>query len=229
MLAIVAYCTFTTMSALDLPRHKGQRNKLIRVLIDKGIRDQAVLKAINKIPRHAFVDSSFEEFAYQDKAFPIAADQTISQPFTVAFQSMLLEIKKGDMVLEIGTGSGYQSAVLCELEAKVFSIERQKELFDVTSQLMRKLGYNLKMKFGDGFAGLPSFAPFDKIIVTCGAPMIPEKLLHQLKIGGRMVIPVGDGQQRMKLVIRNSKTDFEVKDYGDFKFVPMLSNKNVGS
>jgi|TARA_R110002096_G_scaffold132768_3_gene283264 protein-L-isoaspartate(D-aspartate) O-methyltransferase len=217
------------MAIEDLPRHKGQRNKLIKILISKGIRDQNVLKAINKIPRHAFVDSSFEEFAYQDKAFPIAADQTISQPFTVAFQSMLLQIEKGDMVLEIGTGSGYQSAVLCELEAKVFSIERQKELFDQTSRLMRSLGYNLNMKFGDGFAGLPSFAPFDKIIVTCGAPRIPEKLLQQLKVGGRMVIPVGEGQQRMKLLIRNSKTDFEVKDYGDFRFVPMLSNKNVSS
>lgn len=217
------------MSIIDLPRHKGQRNKLIKVLIEKGIRDEKVLKAINKIPRHAFVDSSFEDFAYQDKAFPIAANQTISQPYTVAFQTTLLMIKKGESILEIGTGSGYQSAVLCEMEAKVFSIERQKELFDVTSVLMKKLGYNLTMKFGDGFAGLPSYAPFDKIIVTAGAPNIPEKLLSQLKVGGRMVIPVGEGDQKMKLVVRKNQKDFEVKDYGDFRFVPMLEDRNVSN
>lgn len=217
----------SNMSIVDLPRHKGQRNKLIQILVDKGIRDGKVLNAINRVPRHAFVDSSFEDFAYQDKAFPIAANQTISQPYTVAFQSTLLEIKKGELVLEIGTGSGYQSAVLCELEAKVFSIERQKELFDVTKPLMRKLGYSLTMKFGDGFAGLPSYAPFDKIIVTAGAPVIPQELLHQLKIGGRMVLPLGEGEQKMKLIVKKSAKDFDITDYGDFKFVPMLGDKNV--
>lgn len=216
------------MGIYDLHKHKGQRNKLIKVLIDKGVRDERVLRAIGKVPRHLFIDSSFETFAYQDKAFPIAAGQTISQPYTVAFQTNLLDIKKGEKILEIGTGSGYQAAVLCEMEAKVYSIERQKELFDITKPLMNKLGYtNLTMKFGDGFAGLPSFAPFDKIIITAGAPNIPEELLRQLKIGGIMVIPLGEGQQKMKLIYKKSATDFEIQDYGDFKFVPMLGDRNV--
>lgn len=211
----------------DLPRHKGQRNKLVKLLITKGIRQPEVLKAIGRIPRHLFMDSSFEDFAYQDKAFPIAADQTISQPYTVAFQTELLQVKPGTTVLEIGTGSGYQASVLCELGCKVYSIERQKKLFDITRQTMRNLGYNFTMKYGDGFAGLPSYAPFDRIIVTCGAPNIPQTLLAQLSIGGRMVIPVGEGSQVMKLVIRNSEKDFTVEDYGDFRFVPMLGNKNT--
>lgn len=210
----------------DLPRHKGQRNKLVKLLISKGIRQPEVLKAIGKIPRHLFMDSSFEAFAYQDKAFPIAADQTISQPYTVAFQSELLQVQTGTKVLEIGTGSGYQASVLCEMGCKVYSIERQKELFDITRQTMRKLGYSFVMKYGDGFAGLPSYAPFDRIIVTCGAPEIPQSLLAQLAIGGRMVIPVGQGSQIMKLVIRHSQDQFSVEDFGDFRFVPMLGNKN---
>ncbi len=211
----------------DLPRHKGQRNKLVRELIAKGIRKADVLKAIGKIPRHLFIDSSFEAYAYQDKPFPIAAGQTISQPYTVAFQTELLQVSPGDKVLEIGTGSGYQACVLEEVGVKVYSIERQKELFDITRQNMRKLGYTFTMKYGDGFAGLPSFAPFDRIIVTAGAPNIPPKLVEQLKNGGRMVIPVGEGDQKMLLLTKDEHGAIEVSDYGDFRFVPMLGNRNV--
>ncbi len=211
----------------DLPRHKGQRNKLVRELIAKGIRQPDVLKAIGKIPRHLFIDSSFENYAYQDKPFPIAAGQTISQPYTVAFQTELLRVRPGDKVLEIGTGSGYQACVLEEVGVKVYSIERQKELFDITRQTMRKLGYNFTMKYGDGFAGLPSFAPFDRIIVTCGAPNIPPRLVEQLKNGGRMVIPVGEGNQKMLLLTKDENGTVEISDYGDFRFVPMLGNRNV--
>lgn len=211
----------------DLPRHKGQRNKLVRELIAKGIRQPDVLKAIGKIPRHLFIDSSFENYAYQDKPFPIAAGQTISQPYTVAFQTELLQVSPGDKVLEIGTGSGYQACVLEEVGVKVYSIERQKELFDITRQNMKKFGYSFTMKYGDGFAGLPSFAPFDRIIVTAGAPNIPPKLVEQLKNGGRMVIPVGEGNQKMLLLTKDEDGVVEVSDYGDFRFVPMLGNRNV--
>lgn len=211
----------------DLPRHKGQRNKLVRELIAKGIRQPEVLKAIGKIPRHLFIDSSFEDYAYQDKAFPIAAGQTISQPFTVAFQTELLQLAPGEKVLEIGTGSGYQACVLHEMGVKVFTIERQKELFDITRQNMRKLGYHFPLKYGDGFAGLPSFAPFDKVIVTAGAPGIPEKLVEQMKPGGRMVIPVGQGTQKMKLVTKDETGEVLITDYGDFRFVPMLGSRNA--
>lgn len=210
----------------DLPRHKGQRTQLVKTLIGKGIRNETVLKAIHKVPRHRFMDSSFEAFAYQDKAFPIAAGQTISQPYTVAFQTDLLQVTKGLKVLEIGTGSGYQAAVLCELGVKLFSIERQKELFDQTRSLMQKLRYTVHMKYGDGFAGLPAYAPFDRIIVTAGAPDIPESLTGQLKKGGRMVIPVGQGDQTMKLVRKEENGILRVEDYGDFRFVPMLPDKN---
>ncbi len=210
----------------DLPRHQGQRNKLVKILIGKGIRQSEVLKAIGKIPRHLFIDSSFEDYAYQDKPFPIAADQTISQPYTVAFQTELLQVRPGHKVLEIGTGSGYQAAVLVEMGAKVFSIERQKELFDITRQLMIKTGYNFTMKYGDGFQGLPSFAPFDRIIVTAGAPDIPEKLVEQLKDDGRMVIPVGTGSQTMKLVTKQGG-NVKIGNHGAFRFVPMLGNKNT--
>lgn len=211
----------------DLARHRGKRNNLVKLLIDKGIRDRLVLKAIGNVPRHLFIDSSFEDFAYQDKAFPIAAGQTISQPFTVAFQSEKLALSPGQKVLEVGTGSGYQSAVLCEMGMKVYSIERQKELFDNTRPLLQKLDYKLFMKFGDGYAGLPNHAPFDGIVVTAGAPEIPKALLSQLKIGGRLVIPVGAPVQRMKVLHRKSESDFEIQDFGDFRFVPMLHNKNV--
>lgn len=212
---------------VDLARHRGRRNSLVKLLIEKGIRDREVLKAVGRVPRHLFIDSSFEDFAYQDKAFPIAAGQTISQPFTVAFQSEKLALKEGQKVLEVGTGSGYQAAVLCEMGLKVYSIERQKELFDFTRPLLQKLGYKLNMKFGDGYAGLPNHAPFDGIIVTAGAPEIPKALLQQLAVGGRLVIPVGQDVQKMKVVLRRSEVDFEIQNYGDFKFVPMLHDRKA--
>jgi protein-L-isoaspartate(D-aspartate) O-methyltransferase len=203
------------------------RQKLVDTIIAKGIKDKNVLAAIGKIPRHLFMDSSFLDHAYQDKAFPIAADQTISQPYTVAFQSELLEIEKGHKVLEIGTGSGYQCAVLCELGAKVYSIERQQELFKKTSKFLPKLGYRpKKLIFGDGYKGFPEEAPFDSIIVTAGAPFVPKPLLAQLKIGGRLVIPVGNDVQTMTLIIRKGPKEFVKQEFGDFRFVPMLEDKN---
>lgn len=211
----------------DTNKHQGLRNQLAKVLEEKGITDKNVLDAIKKIPRHLFLNSSFEDFAYQDKAFPIGAGQTISQPYTVAFQSQLLEVKKGDKVLEIGTGSGYQTAVLFALGATVYTIERQNELFKSTSLLLPKLGIRPKhISFGDGYKGLPNYAPFDSIIVTAGAPMIPQPLMAQLKIGGRLVIPVGDDVQIMTMLIRKNETQFEKHEFGDFKFVPLLENKN---
>ena len=211
----------------DTAKHQGLRNQLVKLLQEKGIVDKNVLNAINKIPRHLFLNSSFEDYAYQDKAFPIGAGQTISQPYTVAFQSQLLEIKKDDKILEIGTGSGYQTAVLCLMGAKVFSVERQNELFKQTSALLPKLGIRPKhLSFGDGYKGLPNHAPFDSIIVTAGAPTIPKPLMAQLKIGGRLVIPVGDKNQIMTMLIRKNETQFEKHEFGDFKFVPLLEDKN---
>ena len=207
----------------DLPKHKGLRNQLVETVKKKGITDEKVLDAIGKVPRHLFMDSGFIDFAYQDKAFPIAASQTISQPYTVAFQTELLEIEKGDKVLEIGTGSGYQTAVLIELKAEVYSIERQKELYEITRKSLPKIGYVAKkLKFGDGYKGWSEFAPFDKIIVTAGAPFVPAPLLAQLKIGGRLVIPVGDDVQVMTLFIRKGEKEFEKHEFGEFRFVPML-------
>ena len=211
----------------DTFRHKGLRQKLVDTIITKGIKDKNVLQAIGDIPRHLFMDSGFLDHAYQDKAFPIAADQTISQPYTVAFQTELLQVKKGDKVLEIGTGSGYQTAVLCVLGAKVFSIERQLELFKKTSKFLPKIGYRAKkLVFGDGYKGLPEEAPFDSIIVTAGAPFVPKPLLQQLKIDGRLVIPVGDNVQVMTLYIRTGAKEFEQHEYGEFRFVPLLEDKN---
>ena len=207
----------------DLPKHKGLRNQLVETVKKKGITDEKVLEAIGKIPRHLFMDSGFIDFAYQDKAFPIAASQTISQPYTVAFQTELLEIEQGDKVLEIGTGSGYQTAVLIELKAEVYSIERQKELYEITRKSLPKVGYVAKkLNFGDGYKGWPEFAPFDKIIVTAGAPFVPAPLLAQLKIGGRLVIPVGDDVQVMTLFIRKGEKEFEKHEFGEFRFVPMI-------
>jgi len=203
------------------------RQQLVQVVKDKGITNTEVLNAIGKIPRHLFMDSGFLDHAYQDKAFPIAADQTISQPYTVAFQSELLQIEKGDKILEIGTGSGYQTAVLCELGAQVYSIERQHELFKKTSKFLPKLGYRAKkLIFGDGYIGLKEEAPFKGIIVTAGAPFVPNPLLSQLAIGGRLVIPVGDDVQTMTLFIRKGIKEFEKHEYGEFRFVPLLEDKN---
>ena len=211
----------------DTFKHKGLRQKLVETIKSKGIKNENVLQAIGNIPRHLFMDSGFLDHAYQDKAFPIAANQTISQPYTVAFQTELLQTKKGNKILEIGTGSGYQAAVLCELGAKVYSIERQQELFKKTSKFLPKLGYMpKKLIFGDGYKGLPEEAPFDGIIVTAGAPFVPKPLLAQLKIGGKLVIPVGDDVQTMTLYIRKGTKEFEKHEFGDFRFVPLLEDKN---
>lgn len=211
----------------DTFKHKGLRQQLVNIIETKGIKDTKVLKAIGKIPRHLFMDSSFLDHAYQDKAFPIAADQTISQPYTVAFQTELLQIKPGDKILEIGTGSGYQTAVLCELGAKVYSIERQNELFKKTSKFLPKLGYRAKkLIFGDGYIGLKEEAPFDGIIVTAGAPFVPKPLLSQLKIGGRLVIPVGEDVQVMTMFTRKGSKEYEQEEFGEFRFVPLLEDKN---
>ncbi|QCE43396.1 protein-L-isoaspartate(D-aspartate) O-methyltransferase [Psychroserpens sp. NJDZ02] len=211
----------------DTFKHKGLRQQLVAVLKKKGITNDAVLGAIGKIPRHLFMDSSFLDHAYQDKAFPIAADQTISQPYTVAFQTELMQVKRGDKVLEIGTGSGYQTAVLCEIGAKVYSIERQQELFKITSRFLPKLGYRAKsLIFGDGYKGMKEEAPFNSIIVTAGAPFVPNPLLAQLAIGGRLVIPVGENVQIMTLFVRKGQKDFEKTEFGEFRFVPLLEDKN---
>jgi protein-L-isoaspartate(D-aspartate) O-methyltransferase len=209
----------------DTFRHKGMRKELVAYLRTKGITDEAVLTAIDNIPRHLFMDGAFLEFAYQDKAFPIAAGQTISQPFTVAFQTQLLHIKKGDKVLEIGTGSGYQTAVLCELGAKVFTIERQRPLFLKSQQILKELGYMPKQFYGDGYIGQPNFAPFDKIIVTAGAPFIPPKLVEQLKPGGILIIPVGENVQTMIEIRKNTDGTTNQTEYGEFRFVPLLEDK----
>lgn len=211
----------------DTLKHRGMRNQLADVLIRKGIANTQVLDAIRAIPRHLFMDSSFEAHAYQDKAFPIGADQTISQPYTVAFQTELLNVCANQKILEIGTGSGYQTAILLKLKAKVYSIERQLELFKKTNIFFKKLGYRpKKIIFGDGYKGLPEEAPFDGIIVTAGAPEVPKALMSQLKIGGRLVIPVGVDEQIMTLFVRKSATEFEKKEFGSFRFVPLLQNKN---
>lgn len=211
----------------DTTKHQGKRRQLVEVLKQKGIVQSAVLNAIAEIPRHLFLDSSFVDHAYQDKAFPIGAAQTISQPYTVAFQSEQLQLTPGMKVLEIGTGSGYQTAVLCHMGAKVYSIERQHELFRTSLKRLPALGFKpKKLIFGDGYKGFPEQAPFDRIIVTAGAPNIPEALLAQLAVGGRMVIPVGENQQKMTVITRTSATDFEKLVLGDFRFVPLLEDKN---
>ncbi|MEN8118352.1 MAG: protein-L-isoaspartate(D-aspartate) O-methyltransferase [Bacteroidota bacterium] len=207
----------------DTPRHKGLRKRLADGLKIKGINDRKVLEAIGKVPRHLFMESSFINFAYKDQAFPIGAGQTISQPYTVAFQTQLLEVEKDDKILEIGTGSGYQAAVLLELGAKVFTIERQKELYQKAQTFLTSIGYNPACFFGDGYKGLPDFAPFDKILVTAGAPIVPEDLKLQLKIGGKMIIPVGgDKHQSMCEIVRISEDIFTSTKHGGFIFVPML-------
>ena len=212
---------------VDSFKHKGLRQKLVDVLISKGITDKGVLNAISKVPRHLFMDSGFLDHAYQDKAFPIAANQTISQPYTVAFQTELLEVNENDKVLEIGTGSGYQTAVLCLLGAEVYSVERQLEFFKKSSLFLPKIGFVAKrLVFGDGYKGLKEDAPFDRILVTAGAPYVPKELLSQLMIGGRLVIPIGNEEQIMTLYIRTGPKTFEKYEHGKFKFVPMLENKS---
>lgn len=211
------------MGINETPRHQGMRKRLIDGLKIKGIRNERVLEAIGKVPRHLFMESTFIQFAYKDQAFPIGAGQTISQPFTVGMQTQLLQIEKGDKVLEVGTGSGYQAAVLLEMGAKVFTIERQKELYAKVHKFLPEIGYNPACFFGDGYKGLPNFAPFDKIIVTAGATYIPEDLKQQLAINGRMVIPVGsDRRQEMNVVIRISENEFKCEKHGDYVFVPLL-------
>jgi protein-L-isoaspartate(D-aspartate) O-methyltransferase len=212
---------------VDSYRHQGLRKLLVQNIRQKGISDLQVLSAMERVPRHFFFDSTFLEYAYEDKPFPIGAGQTISQPFTVAFQSELLCIKKGDKVLEIGTGSGYQACILAEMGAKVFSIERQKTLFDRTSKFLPVAGYpTIKTFFGDGYKGLPAFAPFDKMIVTAAAPYVPDALLEQLRPGGILVIPVGANDvQTMTTFTKQEDNTFLKKEYGAFRFVPMLENK----
>ena len=211
----------------DSLKHQGLRNQLVELLKEKGIQDEKVLQAIGAIPRHQFLDSGFEAHAYQDKAFPIGAEQTISQPYTVAFQTELLELKTASKILEIGTGSGYQTAVLSYMGARVYTIERQGELFKKAQRFFGKFPYRpKKIIFGDGYKGMPEEAPFDGILVTAGAPELPRALLSQLKIGGRLVIPIGKETQQMTVYIRQSEKEFEKKDYGNFRFVPLLENKN---
>ena len=211
----------------DTYRHKGLRKKLIDVLREKGISDEDVLEALNKIPRHFFLDSAFDERAYEDKAFPISEGQTISQPYTVAYQTQLLQVKLFDKVLEIGTGSIYQATVLAEMGANVFTVERQKKLFDKTRTYILLSKYPLiKFFYGDGYEGLPTYAPFDKVIVTAAAPFIPPRLLEQLKPGGKMVIPVDHGvHQRMLRLTKKADGGIEEEIFDNFSFVPMLSGR----
>jgi len=210
----------------DTYRHQGLRNQLISQIRKKGISDPAVLAAMEKVPRHFFFDSSFLEYAYEDQPFPIGAGQTISQPYTVAFQTSLLKLSKGEKVLEIGTGSGYQACVLAEAGVKVFSIERQKSLYDKTRLLLAEMGYQrIKLFYGDGYKGLPAFAPFDKVLVTAAAPFIPELLIKQLRPGGILVIPVGDDVQVMTTIYKVSETEVRKEEHGNFRFVPMLEDK----
>jgi protein-L-isoaspartate(D-aspartate) O-methyltransferase len=212
---------------IDSFRHQGLRKQLVTDLKEKGISSPEVLDAIGSVPRHLFMDNAFLEFAYKDKAFPIDCGQTISQPYTVAYQTQLLGIKKGDKVLEIGTGSGYQASILNALGAKVYTIERHKDLFEKTRKRLHELGISVKLFYGDGFKGLPAFAPFDKILVTCGAPHIPEELIRQLKPGGIMVIPVGPlSEQVMTSVLKKPEGTTEVIQFDKFRFVPMLEEKS---
>ncbi|MFO7722993.1 MAG: protein-L-isoaspartate(D-aspartate) O-methyltransferase [Bacteroidales bacterium] len=209
----------------DTYRHQGLRRKLTEEIRQKGIRDPRILEAIGSIQRHLFLDSSFVEFAYQDKPFPIGSGQTISQPYTVAFMTELLEVQKGHKILEVGTGSGYQACVLLALGAKVYTIERQRQLYLKTKAFLPEIGYRPQFFYGDGYKGLPSFQPFDGIIVTAGAPEIPDALQKQLKIGGRLVIPVGAGTQTMIRMIRVSETEFKTEHHGAFRFVPLLKDR----
>lgn len=211
----------------DNYRHKGLRRQLRDLLAKKGIKDELVLEAIDEVPRHLFFENAFLSHAYEDKAFPIGAGQTISQPYTVAFQTELLQVDRGMKVLEIGTGSGYQTAILCKLGVKVFSIERQKSLYKKSKALLIEMGYSAKTFFGDGYKGLPTFGPFDRILVTCGADSLPESLLEQLKPGGRMVVPVGAGDDQEMILLEKTNEGIKQSKHGVFRFVPMLKDKNA--
>jgi len=207
----------------DTFRHKGLRKKLVETVRSKGITDENVLNALNTVPRHLFMDSSFINFSYQDQAFPIGAGQTISQPYTVAFQTQLLEVKPNDRILEIGTGSGYQTAILLELGARVYTIERQRELFLKSQELLGKLGYKPHFFYGDGMEGKPAYGPYDKILITAAADQVPEKLLQQLKVGGVIDVPVGGRfSQSMMKIVKISDTDYKKTSHGAFVFVPLL-------
>lgn len=211
---------------VDNYRHKGMRNRLVDGIIKKGIHDKGVTEAMRAIPRHLFLDSSFLEFAYEDKPFPIGSGQTISQPYTVAFQTQLLQIRKGLKVLEIGSGSGYQACVLAEMGAKVYSIERQKRLFQKTKELLPTLGYNVKLFYGDGYKGVPAFAPYDRILITAAAPEIPPALIDQLKPGGLLVIPLGVGDHQTMLRLEKQENgEITQQEFGAFRFVPLLKDK----
>lgn len=212
----------------DSYRHKGLRKKLVEIVRSKGITDEKVLEAIERIPRHFFLDSAFDEVAYEDRAFPIAEDQTISQPYTVAYQTQLLQVKPFNRILEVGTGSAYQASVLAELGAQVFTIERQKKLFDANKQFTYLRKYpNIKFFYGDGYEGLPTYGPFDKVIITAAAPFIPAKLIEQMKPGGVMVIPMGSGDvQVMKRITKLANGELKEEVFDQFSFVPMLGGKN---
>lgn len=211
--------------ATDTYRHKGMRKRLVEELRHKGISDERVLAAIGLVPRHSFFDPAFDEWAYQDNAFPISCDQTISQPYTVAYQTQLLQVKKSDRILEIGTGSGYQAAILAVMGARVYTIERFEKLYQAATNLLNSLGYkNIRTFFGDGYKGLPAYAPFEKILVTCGATSIPKALQEQLTTGGKLVIPVGKADtQQMLRITRLSDYEFQTETFADFRFVPFLT------
>lgn len=213
------------MNRIDTYKHKGLRQQMVDKLRTNGISDEAVLQAMNEVPRHFFLDSALDSLAYEDQALKIGCEQTISHPSTVAMQSQLLSVKPSMKVLEIGTGSGYQTAILCRLGAKVFTIERQKGLYDQTSKLLRELGYRAQCFLGDGYQGLTG--SYDRIIVTCGAPEIPEALMHQLKTGGIMVIPLGDGEQEMLRITKQgeNREEWQIEKFGTYSFVPMLNGK----
>lgn len=213
------------MNRIDTYKHKGLRQQMVDKLRTNGISDEAVLQAMNEVPRHFFLDSALDSLAYEDQALKIGCEQTISHPSTVAMQSQLLSVKPSMKVLEIGTGSGYQTAILCRLGAKVFTIERQKGLYDQTSKLLRELGYRAQCFLGDGYQGLTG--SYDRIIVTCGAPEIPEALMHQLKTGGIMVIPLGDGEQEMLRITKQgeNREEWRIEKFGTYSFVPMLNGK----
>ena len=210
----------------DTYRHRGLRNKLVNTILSKGIKSESVIEAVRRVPRHFFFDDAFLEHAYQDKAFPIDEGQTISQPYTVAFQTELLDIRKGDRVLEIGTGSGYQACILCEMKAEVYSIEYNKKLYKKTRQFLPEIGYNPHLFHGDGTNGLQAFAPYDKIIVTAGSPAIPETLKKQLAVDGKMIIPVGNmSSQTLKVLTKTVQDEFEIEEIPLFAFVPLIGRE----